>query len=41
MGLEGLVSNALKADQAGRLKHWIKVKNRKHQAMSWVMEAFA
>jgi bifunctional non-homologous end joining protein LigD len=28
-------------DQAGRSKHWIKVKNRKHPAMSRVMDAFA
>ena len=27
--------------QAGRSKHWIKVKNRTHPAMSRVMEAFA
>jgi ATP-dependent DNA ligase len=26
--------------QGGRSKHWIKVKNRKHPAMSRVMEAF-
>jgi bifunctional non-homologous end joining protein LigD len=26
---------------AGRSKHWIKMKNRKHPAMSRVMEAFA
>jgi hypothetical protein len=26
--------------QAGRSKHWIKIKNRKHPAMSRVMEAF-
>ena len=24
--------------QAGRSKHWVKVKNRKHPAMSWLME---
>jgi hypothetical protein len=24
----------------GRLKHWVKVKNRQHPAMSRVMEAF-
>jgi ATP-dependent DNA ligase len=42
MGLEGLVSK--RRDQpyrAGRSKHWVKVKNRKHPAMSRVMEAFA
>jgi len=27
--------------QAGRSKHWVKVKNWKHPAMSRVMEAFA
>ena len=27
-------------DQAGRSKHWVKVKNRRHPAMSRVMEAF-
>ena len=27
--------------QAGRSKHWIKLKNRKHPAMSRVIEAFA
>jgi bifunctional non-homologous end joining protein LigD len=27
--------------QAGRSKHWIKVKNRKHPAMSRVMKAFS
>jgi hypothetical protein len=26
--------------QAGRSKHWVKVKNRRHPAMSRVMEAF-
>jgi bifunctional non-homologous end joining protein LigD len=26
--------------QAGRQKHWVKVKNRAHPAMSRVMEAF-
>jgi len=41
MGLEGLVSNRRdRPYQAGRSKHWIKVKNRKHPAMSRVMEAF-
>ena len=27
--------------QAGRSKHWVKVKNRRHPAMDRVMEAFA
>jgi bifunctional non-homologous end joining protein LigD len=26
--------------QSGRSKHWVKVKNRKHPAMSRVMETF-
>ena len=42
MGLEGLVSKRRdRPYQAGRSKHWLKVKNRKHPAMSRVMEAFA
>ncbi len=42
MGLEGLVSKRRdRPYQAGRSKHWIKVKNRQHPAMSRVMEAFA
>ena len=41
MGLEGLVSKRRdRPYHAGRSKHWIKVKNRKHPAMSRVMEAF-
>jgi bifunctional non-homologous end joining protein LigD len=33
MGLEGLVSKRRdRPYQAGRSKHWVKVKNRKHQA---------
>jgi bifunctional non-homologous end joining protein LigD len=41
MGLEGLVSKRRDHPyQAGRSKHWVKVKNRKHPAMSRVMEAF-
>jgi len=41
MGLEGLVSKRRdRPYQSGRSKHWIKVKNRKHPAMSRVMEAF-
>ena len=27
--------------QAGRSKHWVKIKNRKHPAMQRVMESFA
>jgi hypothetical protein len=27
-------------DQAGRSKHWVKVKNRRRPAMDRVMEAF-
>jgi bifunctional non-homologous end joining protein LigD len=38
MGLEGLVSKH--RYQAGRSKHWVKVKNRSHPAMYRVMEAF-
>jgi ATP-dependent DNA ligase len=42
MGLEGLVSKRRDQPyQAGRSKHWIKIKNRKHPAMSRVMDAFA
>ena len=41
MGLEGLVSKRRdRPYQAGRSKHWVKVKNRKHPAISRVMEAF-
>ena len=39
MGLEGLVSKRRdRPYQAGRSKHWIKVKNRQHPAMSGVIE---
>ena len=39
MGLEGLVSKRRdRPYQAGRSKHWIKIKNRKHPAMSRVMD---
>jgi ATP-dependent DNA ligase len=39
MGLEGLVSKRRdRPYQAGRSKHWIKVKNRSHPAMSRVMD---
>jgi ATP-dependent DNA ligase len=42
MGLEGLVSKRRdRPYQAGRSKHWVKVKNRSHPAMSRVMETFA
>ena len=42
MGLEGLVSKRRdRPYQGGRSKHWVKIKNRKHPAMSRVMEAFA
>jgi bifunctional non-homologous end joining protein LigD len=38
MGLEGLVSKRRdRPYQAGRSKHWVKVKNRKHPAMSCQM----
>jgi bifunctional non-homologous end joining protein LigD len=41
MGLEGLVSKRRdRPYQAGRSKHWTKVKNRQHPAMSRVMDAF-
>jgi bifunctional non-homologous end joining protein LigD len=39
MGLEGLVSKRRdRPYQAGRSKHWVKVKNRQHPAMSRVMD---
>ena len=42
MGLEGLVSKHRERPyQAGRSKHWVKVKNRKHPAMYRVMDALA
>ncbi len=42
MGLDGLVSKRRdRPYRAGRSKHWIKVKNRKHPAISRVMESFA
>ena len=41
MGLEGLVSKRRdRPYQAGRSKHWVKVKNRKHPAMGRMMDAF-
>jgi bifunctional non-homologous end joining protein LigD len=40
-GLEGLVSKHRdRPYQIGRSKHWMKVKNRKHPAMSRVIESF-
>jgi ATP-dependent DNA ligase len=42
LGLEGLVSKRRgRPHQAGRSKHWVKVKNRSHPAMSRVMDSFA
>ena len=42
VGLEGLVSKRWdRPYQAGRSKHWVKVKNRRHPAMDRVMEAFS
>jgi ATP-dependent DNA ligase len=39
MGLEGLVSKHRdRSYRSGRCKHWMKVKNRKHPAMSRMME---
>lgn len=41
MGLEGLVSKRRdRPYQGGRSKHWVKVKNRVHPAMSRVMDTF-
>ena len=41
MGLEGLVSKRRdRPYQAGRSKHWVKIKNRKHPAMERVGETF-
>jgi bifunctional non-homologous end joining protein LigD len=41
MGLEGLVSKRRdRPYQAGRSKHWLEAKNRRHPAMSRVMETF-
>ena len=40
-GLEGLVSKRRdRPYRAGRSKHWIKIKNRSHPAMSRVAESF-
>jgi bifunctional non-homologous end joining protein LigD len=42
MGLEGMVSKRSdRPYRAGRSKDWIKVKNRRHPAMSRVMDAFS
>ena len=42
MGLKGLVSKRRdRPYQGGRSKYWVKVKSRKHPAMSRVMEEFA
>jgi bifunctional non-homologous end joining protein LigD len=42
MGLKGSVSKRRdRPYQAGRSRHWVKVKNRKHPAMEQVMESFA
>jgi bifunctional non-homologous end joining protein LigD len=42
MGLEGLVSKRSdRPYRSGRSKDWIKAKNRKHPAMTRVMEAFS
>jgi ATP-dependent DNA ligase len=42
MGFEGLVSKHRdRPYQAGRSKHWVKVKNRKHPALYRVMDALA
>jgi bifunctional non-homologous end joining protein LigD len=42
LGLEGLVSKRRdRPYQAGRSKHWVKVKNRRHPAMSRVIEAIS
>jgi bifunctional non-homologous end joining protein LigD len=41
MGLEGMVSKRSdRPYRPGRSKDWIKVKNRKHPALSRVMDAF-
>ncbi|MDA9520134.1 DNA ligase [Bradyrhizobium sp. CCBAU 11434] len=41
-GIEGIVSKRRdRPYQAGRSRHWMKVKNRTHPAMTRVMEAFA
>jgi bifunctional non-homologous end joining protein LigD len=41
MGLEGLMSKRRdRPYQPGRSKHWVKIKNRTHPAMSRVMDAF-
>jgi bifunctional non-homologous end joining protein LigD len=42
MGLEGMVSTRSdRPYRPGRSKDWIKVKNRRHPALSRVMDAFS
>jgi ATP-dependent DNA ligase len=42
MGLEGLLSKRRdRPYQAGRSKHWVKIKNRQHPAMDRVVETGA
>jgi bifunctional non-homologous end joining protein LigD len=41
LGLEGLVCKHCESNyRGGRFRHWIKVKNRQHPAMSRVMDTF-
>jgi bifunctional non-homologous end joining protein LigD len=41
MGLEGLVSKHKdRPYRAGRSRHWLKIKNRKHPAMERLMDSF-
>ena len=41
-GLDGLVSKHRdRPDQAGRSKHWVNVKNRKHHAFARVKDSFS
>jgi ATP-dependent DNA ligase len=41
-GLEGLVSKHRdRPYQSGRSKHWVKVKNRQHPAMTRVMDSYS
>ena len=41
MGLERLVSKREACLPSGRCDHWIKIKNRKHPAMSRVIYTFS
>jgi bifunctional non-homologous end joining protein LigD len=42
MGLEGIVSKRRdRPYQFGKSKHWLKIKNRAHPAMSRVADSFA